>query len=121
MGEPVRLRTLSMPVMTDVRPISCTASYTLPASSIVMPRSWMLARVVMSPQPFSPYGRMHSASLRSCVEVSSPLGTCRRGGGGGSVREGRALPCGALLKTLVCCAGKAVTACMPARPRSAAQ
>jgi hypothetical protein len=81
-GEPVRLRTLSMPVITDVRPISCTLSNVAPASSIVMPRSWMFARVVMSPHPFSPYGRMRSASLRHCVDVSSPLGTYAGGRGG---------------------------------------
>jgi len=48
-------------------------------SARVMPRSWMLPRVVMSPQP--PSGNslklaIASPSHLSCFADSSPLGTC---------------------------------------------
>lgn len=43
----------------------------------------MLARVVMSAQPSSPYGAMQSPRKRSCSEVSSPLGTCQYEGARG--------------------------------------
>ena len=48
--------------------------------SSVMPRSWMLARVVMSPQAMSPQScAMASPSYLSCLADSSPFGTCVQG------------------------------------------
>lgn len=53
-----------------------STSKILSASARVMPRSWILARVVMSPQPPSSLA-MASPSHLSCLADSSPLGTCR--------------------------------------------
>ena len=39
------------PVETEDRPTVCRPAKTWSASARVTPRSWMLARVVMSPQP----------------------------------------------------------------------
>lgn len=46
--------THDLPDMTDERPTRCRPKNTVSIASAGMPRSWMLARVVMSAQPSSP-------------------------------------------------------------------
>ena len=67
--------------------------------SSVMPRSWTLARVVMSPQAMSPQSfAMASPSHLSCFADSSPFGTCVQGHT--SITAGRSALAPLLLNTL---------------------
>lgn len=65
--------------MTDERPTDWSPLKMMSDWSSVMPRSWRLARVVMSAQPSLPNGAMASPRNRSCSEVTSPLGNCKQG------------------------------------------
>mmetsp|Transcript_10513 Transcript_10513/g.29912 ORF Transcript_10513/g.29912 Transcript_10513/m.29912 type:complete len:279 (-) Transcript_10513:362-1198(-) len=85
-GLPVMLRTLSMPLCLAVMPRAIILSMMTTVSSTGIPRSWMLARVVMSPQPLvdgtsspaSPYVSMHSPKARICSDVNTWPGTRNR-------------------------------------------
>jgi hypothetical protein len=76
-GQPLMLRTLSMPVWRLVRSTPRSFSQISGMVSMVKPRSSICWRVVMSSRPL-PMRRERSAMARSRVLVANQLGTRMR-------------------------------------------
>ena len=67
-----------MPLCMVVSPQDSSCSKMAGALSRVMPRSWKFCRVVMSPHPPSPASFVIWARMRSCSDVTMPLGSLSR-------------------------------------------